>query len=162
MGALKDPQAVEPLIHALCDTAGSVRLAAAQSLAGLGEQQWVKFKQAGQDRILKDISCLGTSGDDRVIGPLIEALERGDADMRRFAVQALGGFKKNIRAQNALISALRDQDRTVAYDASSALMGEDDPQVKEAREYYYRRLEADAIRDSVERLSKRYPDKEIY
>ncbi len=101
LGRQRDARLVEPLIAALDDADGSVRV--------------------------RVVEALGNQKDERVIEPLARVLERdSDAEVRAYAARALGNTGDG-RAVDALISALDDAEGVVRAAAASALGAIPDP-----------------------------------
>lgn len=83
-----DPCAKEPLFSALGDLDGSVRLAAAEALAILGEPKWNEIIKGDYE----DFARLGKSKDPRFIAPFIRALCKNDGHERLIVAKALANL----------------------------------------------------------------------
>jgi HEAT repeat protein len=109
-------RAVEPLICAIGDSDGSVRLAAVEALARLGHLKWAHWVK-GDD---KDPDRLGASKDSESIEPLVRALGEGGWRFRCAAARALAQLG-DARAVEPLIRTLGNSDRVVGRTAAEAL-----------------------------------------
>ena len=135
LGLLKDPQAVKGLSIACRDRDGAVKAAAAESLGRVGDPTAVSFLI----KLFKDPSKIvrETAGTALVyigeesIPALLETLKDPHFVVRCHGVRALGGmttdyqmgraWTKDARVVEALIKALKDEDRAVREDATIAL-----------------------------------------
>ncbi len=149
LGRLKDRQAAGPLVRMLGCIWGEDRLAAASSLAELGERKWLRLIKGDDDDFkrlresgdadsveapiagLEDrdgfvrrcaAEALGDLGLKMAVEPLVKTLGDGVPQVRRAAVEALG----KIGDPNAiveLVKKLADGDSGVSYAAADALIG---------------------------------------
>ena len=135
LGLLKDSQAVKGLAVACRDRDGAVKAAAAESLGRIGDSAAVPFLI----KLFKDPSKIvrETAGTalvyigDESIPALIETLKDPHFVVRCHGVRALGGmttdyqmgraWTKDVRVVEALVKALKDEDRAVREDATIAL-----------------------------------------
>lgn len=135
LGLLKDPQAVQPLMIACRDRDGAVKSAAAEALGRIGDPKAVP----ALIKLFKDTSKIvrETAGTALVyigeasIPALLETLKDPHFVVRCHGVRALGGmttdyqmgraWTKDPRVVDALIEALKDEDRAVREDATIAL-----------------------------------------
>ena len=135
LGLLKDPQAVKGLSVACRDRDGAVKAAAAESLGRIGDQTAVSFLI----KLFKDPSKIvrETAGTALVhigeesIPALLETLKDPHFVVRCHGVRALGGmttdyqmgraWTKDARVVEALVKALKDEDRAVREDSTIAL-----------------------------------------
>ena len=135
LGLLKDPQAGKGLSVACRDRDGAGKAAAAESLGRIGDQTAVSFLI----KLFKDPSKIvrETAGTALVyigeesIPALIETLKAPHFVVRCHGVRALGGmttdyqmgtaWTKDARVVEAVVKALKDEDRAVREDATIAL-----------------------------------------
>ncbi|HFE64868.1 MAG TPA: alpha/beta fold hydrolase, partial [Caldithrix sp.] len=126
LGILKDPRAIDILIHALQDEDSGVRYEASRALAKIGEP---------------------------AVEPLIAALKSENENARMGAAKALGAIK-NPRAVNPLTDLLKDNKRRVKREAMRALGKLQSAEaVKPLAEIALRQEGRDAVR-AVSALSK--------
>jgi HEAT repeat protein len=88
LGKLGDSRAIEPLIACLTDPDVNVRSSAARALGKLGEHQWVDVIQGDE----KDFERLGGSGDQRLLGPLVDLLISENPLERKMGAAGLPGL----------------------------------------------------------------------
>jgi len=135
LGLLKDPQAVQALMIACRDRDGAVKSAAAEALGRIGDPKAVP----ALIKLFKDTSKIvrETAGTALVyigeesIPALLETLKDPHFVVRCHGVRALGGmttdyqmgraWTKDSRVVDALVNALKDEDRAVREDATIAL-----------------------------------------
>ncbi len=135
LGLLKDPQAVQGLMIACRDRDGAVKSAAAEALGRIGDPKAVP----ALIKLFKDTSKIvrETAGTALVhigeesIPALLETLKDPHFVVRCHGVRALGGmttdyqmgkaWTRDARVVDALIAALKDEDRAVREDATIAL-----------------------------------------
>lgn len=135
LGCLKDPEAVQPLMIACRDRDGAVKSAAAEALGRIGDARAVP----ALIKLFKDTSKIvrETAGTalvyigEAAIPALLETLADPHFVVRCHGVRALGGmttdyqmgraWTKDRRVVEALIQALKDEDRAVREDATIAL-----------------------------------------
>jgi len=126
LSAQKRPESTETLNHALGDESWRVRRVATEGLTQRREPEAIE----SLIRILRDehhnpnllnsaLQVLTMSGID-VIEPLTEFMRDADADLRIYAVLALGEQREQ-RAIPALLSALEDENANVRYHVIEAL-----------------------------------------
>lgn len=111
-----DTQAVAPLMEALAHKNGTVRVAAAKSLAQFGETKWTTWV-IGDDR---DLLRLGECGDKRIVAPLMAALSDAKHPLPYLAAAALGRLGDR-RAVEPLVIALRSGDAALKRTTAEAL-----------------------------------------
>ncbi len=104
LGKLGDARAIVPLIKALGCLNEYVRVAIAEALDKLGEPKWKGWVVKGNS---DDFDRLGKSKDNRVVEPLIQALEYWNGNIRRSAARALDELEDK-QAVKPLIKTLRD------------------------------------------------------
>lgn len=135
LGLLKEPDAVQPLVIACRDRDGAVKSAAAEALGRIGDPRAVP----ALIKLFKDTSKIvrETAGTALVyigeasISALVETLNDPHFVVRCHGVRALGGmttdyqmgraWTRDGRVVEALIQALKDEDRAVREDATIAL-----------------------------------------
>lgn len=124
LGNLGDVRSVEPLIRLLEDPDDDVREEAARALSRLGGERAVAPLIALLEDDNADVQREAASALGRIGGPavplLIERLQDADGEQRRRAAKILGWIR-DPSASAGLIKALRDEDRTVAAEAATAL-----------------------------------------
>ena len=135
LGHLKDPQAVQGLMITCRDRDGAVKSAAAEALGRIGDPKAIPaliklFKDPS--KIVRETAgtALVYIGDES-IPALINALKDPHFVIRCHGVRALGGmttdyqvgraWTKDARVVDALVEALKDEDRAVREDATIAL-----------------------------------------
>jgi len=122
LAKLKDPRAVEPLIHALDNGYNNVCQAAAHALGQLGDLRAVE----PLIRALKDSNVRDTATQALVqigspsMGPLIGALGDGDKDVRQAAAQSLGQLG-DTNVMEPLIHVLGNRDNNMRQAATQAI-----------------------------------------
>ncbi len=135
LGLLKEPEAVQPLMIACRDRDGAVKSAAAEALGRVGDSRAVP----ALIKLFKDTSKIvrETAGTalvyigEAAIPALLETLNDPHFVVRCHGVRALGGmttdyqmgraWTRDARVVEALIRALKDEDRAVREDATIAL-----------------------------------------
>jgi HEAT repeat protein len=132
LGALKDPQAVEPLIFALEDWDWDVRRAVVEALAQIGGAKVMApllnvFKIEARGLRRDAAEALHQAASEALAGmgppavePLITALKNEDKTVRQVAAKVLGGIG-DVRAVESLIGALGDEDGNVRETVAQAL-----------------------------------------
>ena len=129
LGSLNDTRAVGPLVSILRDRERSVREAAIRALTSIGEASVVPLGSCLTDPELSvqeaASAVLALIADERVLGPLVQALRSPDWIVRMHAAKALGRIKEPGSIQS-LIPLLQDTVKGVREEASIALtaMGE--------------------------------------
>jgi len=135
LGLLKDPQAVQGLMITCRDRDGAVKSAAAEALGRIGDPKAIPaliklFKDPS--KIVRETAgtALVYIGEES-IPALINALKDPHFVIRCHGVRALGGmttdyqvgraWTKDSRVVDALVEALKDEDRAVREDATIAL-----------------------------------------
>ena len=93
LGKIRDPRAIEPLIHALADKYENVRAESATSLAAMGKpalEPLLRFLTLSDGPArLEVVTALGELHDTDAIQPLIQFLENADEDERKAIADAL-------------------------------------------------------------------------
>ncbi|MCK6529410.1 HEAT repeat domain-containing protein [Myxococcota bacterium] len=100
LGDLRDPAAAADLAAALADPALAVRICAADALAALGPRAPFDalaraLERSGEPAGGRDplrthlVAALGATGDPRALGPLVEALDDPDPEVRAAALRSL-------------------------------------------------------------------------
>ncbi len=135
LGLLREPEAVQPLMIACRDRDGAVKSATAEALGRIGDSRAVPVLI----KLFKDTSKIvrETAGTalvyigDASIPALMETLHDPHFVVRCHGVRALGGmttdyqmgraWTRDRRVVEALIKALKDEDRAVREDATIAL-----------------------------------------
>ena len=124
LGGFRDPRAVGPLICLLRDADRAVRQAAIGALTAIGEPSvpvlglCLSDPQPGVQEAASAVLAL--IADERVLIPLIDALENQDWIVRMHAAKALGRIK-DARAIEPLIPLLQDKVKAVREEATIAL-----------------------------------------
>jgi HEAT repeat protein len=116
LGQIGCPEAIEVLRDFLGDDEPEVRLAAANSLAALGEDKW-QDRVSGDD---KDFARLSASGDSVALSPLLAGLKSHKEDTRRTAAWGLGDLGEKA-AVDPLIDVLRSDSPCVQAAAARSL-----------------------------------------
>jgi HEAT repeat protein len=125
LGHLKDARAVDPLVSTLWDRDRSVRDAAVGALTSIGAPAVVAVGTCLSDPELSvqeaASAILASLADERVLDPLLGALQSQDWIVRMHAVRAVGRIK-NPRSIPSLLPLLQDHVKAVREEASSALV----------------------------------------
>ena len=114
LGALKHPDAVEPLARALGDEKELVRESAAKALAEAGSVEvLIKSLNSAKQNVREAAAyAIGSTGDRRVVGPLIARLNDQHGLVRRNAAGSLGYFHSP-EVIDALVGSLNDAESCV-------------------------------------------------
>lgn len=124
LGTFRDPRAVGPLVCLLRDADRAVRQAAIGALTAIGEPSvpvlglCLSDPQPSVQEAAS--SVLALIADERVLTPLIDALENQDWIVRMHAAKALGRIK-DTRAVEPLIPLLQDKVKAVREEATTSL-----------------------------------------
>ena len=130
LGAFRDARAVGPLVCLLRDADRAVRQAAIGALTAIGEPSvpvlglCLADPQQGVQEAAS--SVLSLIADERVLHPLIAALDNTDWIVRMHAAKALGRIK-HASATGPLIPLLQDKVKAVREEATTALAEIGDP-----------------------------------
>ncbi|HKT35543.1 MAG TPA: HEAT repeat domain-containing protein [Nitrospira sp.] len=124
LGAFRDPRAVGPLVCLLRDADRSVRQAAIGALTAIGEPSvpvlGLCLSDPQPDVQEAASSVLASIADERVLIPLIDALQNRDWIVRMHAAKGLGRIK-DARAIDSLIPLLQDKVKAVRQEVTIAL-----------------------------------------
>lgn len=124
LGHLKDPRAVTPLVSLLRDGDRSVREAAVNALRAIGTPAVEALGAClteGELAVQEAAAAiLASIGDERVLSPLLSALNSRDWIVRMHAAQALGRVR-NTETVEALIPLLQDKVKAVREETATAL-----------------------------------------
>jgi len=124
LGNLKDARAVRPLVSMLRDQDRSVREAAIGALIFIGEPAVIALGNCLADHELPvqeaASAILASIADERVLDPLLSALQNPDWIVRMHAAKAVGRIQ-HPQSIDPLIVLLRDRVKAVREEASSAL-----------------------------------------
>lgn len=124
LGSSFDPGVAKPLIHALADEVWSVRKAAAESLCKMDNlpiEEVMRFISSDNEDIRYWINHVIKEIGHKFAGRIVEAMRRGDSELRLFACQAAGIIESEPHLVDALISSLRDESEWVRIYAAIAL-----------------------------------------
>ncbi len=126
LGRVKDPKAIEPLIGLWDDEDSTVRLVAAQVLAGMGPMAVDPLKNTLKNNKSyfrwRAASILGIIKDPEAVDPIIRLLNDEVSEVRWTAIEALGEIKDQ-RPVKPLIDLLKDDDLGIRAIAAKSLVG---------------------------------------
>ena len=171
LGCLKDPEAVPPLMIGCRDRDGAVKSAAAEALGRIGDAKAVpaliKLFTDTSKIVRETAGTALVSIGEAAIPALLETLADPHFVVRCHGVRALGGmttdyqmgraWTKDRRVVEALIHALKDEDRAVREDATIALGIIGDPLAVDGLIEAMKDGGGEASRDCVARHGRRCP-----
>lgn len=116
LGSSFDPSVTKHLILSLGDEAWSVRKAAAESLCRLENlpiDEVMRFLSSDNEDVRYWVNYVIKEVGNRYVDKVIEAMRRGDAELRLFACQAAGMIENEPELIEALILSLKDDSEWV-------------------------------------------------
>ena len=124
LGSAFDSSVTKSLILALADEVWSVRKAAAESLCKLDNlpiEEVMRFLSSDNEDIRYWVNHVIKEVGHKYVGKIVEAMRRGDAELRLFACQAAGLIENEPELIDALIVSLKDDSEWVRIYAAISL-----------------------------------------